>query len=108
MEEYKSSQKSFLGPWWIPIRKWFYAAWLCYEISIRFYDYGIAVYNYLITQQEMLGTTTAHIIAISGGISTFIVCSFCLTIPACYTIFKFFDSHNPTFHPLIYKIKTYL
>jgi hypothetical protein len=52
MEENNKQLKSIWGKWWEPIRKWFYPAWLLYELTVRFYENAIAVYNYFIEKQD--------------------------------------------------------
>ncbi len=107
MEEYNNHQKSIFGTWWEAIRKWFYPAWLIYETSIRFYDYALAVNNYIIEQQDYIGEITAQILAISCSVTTFLICTFYLTVPACFTLYKFFKDDKLITNPFIHKIKTY-
>lgn len=107
MEENKL-QKSIFGAWWEPIRKWFYPTWLCYEISIRFYDYAIATHNYFIAQEDYLGEIITQILAFFCSVATFIICTFYLTVPACFTLYMFFKEDKPITHSSIRKIKTYL
>ncbi|NMH89662.1 hypothetical protein [Flavivirga algicola] len=107
MEEYNNHQKSIFGAWWEPFRKWFYPAWLLYELSIRFYDYALAVYQYIIEQQNYLGEITAQTLAVFLSIATFIICAFYLTIPASLALYKFFKEDKQITNPFIYRIKTY-
>lgn len=105
MEENNKQLKSIWGSWWEPLRKWFYPAWLIYELSIRFYEYGQGVYMYFMGQQDFLGGFTAQAIAILSSAATFVICSFYLTLPACFTLFRFFTLRDLTNSPLEERIK---
>ena len=107
MEEYNKQLKSIWGNWWEPLRKWFYPTWLIYEFSIRFYDYGQSVHDYFIEQQSFIGEFGAQILAIFFSIATFIICSFYLTIPTCFTLFRFFQTKNLTNYPIEERIKRF-
>ncbi len=107
MEVYKKHQKSILGSWWEPLRKWFYPTWLVYEASIRFYGYALDVHKYFIDQHDYMGDTIAQTIAITCGIATFIICTFYLTVPACFTLYEFFKDDKPANIPLVNKLKVY-
>jgi len=97
MEEKKIALQSIWGKWWEPKRKWLYPAWLCYETTVRFYDYACATYQYAIHQQNNIGEQTAQIVAILGSVSTFAVCFAFLTLPGCLALFSFFSS-TKTYH----------
>lgn len=109
MEENHKNLHSIWGKWWDLIRKWFYPAWLSYEASIRFYDYALAVHNYFINQQDYIasyiGETGAQILDIFCSLTTFVLCSAFLTVPACFTLYKFFDSNNLTDTRFEWKMK---
>ncbi|AUP80676.1 hypothetical protein [Flavivirga eckloniae] len=96
MEKNNKQSKSIWGKWWTPIRKWFYPAWLIYEVTIRFYDYALAVHSYFMEQQNYLGEIGALILAVFCSVVTFIICTFYLTIPACFILYKFFKEDNLT------------
>ncbi len=108
MEANKNQLKSIWGKWWVPIRKWFYPAWLIYEASIRFYDYAIDLYKYTIGLQDYIGETSTQILAVFSGIITFVICSFYLTVPASLALFKFFKKEKPISHSFEDRIKTCL
>ena len=107
MEKNNAYQKSIFGKWWAAIRKWFYPAWLLYETSIRFYDYALAIYIFFTKQQDLLGVFSSQLLAVFCGISTFAICSFYLTLPACYVLYVFFKDNTPTAPKLIRRIKPY-
>lgn len=107
MEDYKEQQKPILGVWWQAIRVWFYPLWLIYETSIRFYDYSLGVHSYFIEQQYFIGETFSKILAITCGLATFLICTFYLTLPASFSLYKFFKGELPISNPLIHKIKSY-
>lgn len=106
MEEFNNQQKSVFGMWWKPIRKWFYPAWLIYETSIRFYEYALAVDKYFIELQDSIGELFAQILAITCGLTTFLICTFYLTIPACITLYEFFKEDKPS-ATFLHRIKRY-
>lgn len=89
MEEKNKQIHSIWGKWWESIRKWFYPAWLIYETSYRFNEYSISVYKYF-------GETENHTLAITASIATFIICTAFLTVPTCFTLYKFFKIDNLT------------
>lgn len=111
MEEKDKQLKSIFGKWWQPVRKWFYPTWLLYELSIRFYDYAIAVFNYLIENQEYfasyIGKVGSQISAVFCSVVTFIVCTAFLTLPACFLLYTFFKTENLTATQFEYQIKKY-
>lgn len=109
MEEKSKQVKSVWGKWWELIRKLFYPTWLFYELTIRFYDYSIDVHNYFTEQQHYLtfGEITTQFLAIFCGVLTFVVCTFFLTIPACYILYKFFKIENLTNSRFEEKMKKY-
>ncbi|QDH78119.1 hypothetical protein FKX85_03330 [Echinicola soli] len=90
--------------------KWFYPTWLGYETSIRFYDYGQSVYGYLLAQQDQIvtyvGAFGAEAMALFFGVATFAICSVFLTVPACFILYKFFESPSLTSTLLEGKLKT--
>ncbi len=92
--------KSIWGKWWAPIRKWFYPAWLIYETSVRFADYGQSVHTYFIKQQDYLGSYIGEIgaqsLALFCSMITFVICTLFLTVPACLILFNFFKVINLT------------
>ncbi|WP_271782419.1 hypothetical protein [Aquimarina algiphila] len=96
MEENNEQSKSIWGKWWIPFRKWFYPVWLVYEVSIRFYEYSLSVHIYFIEQQKYVGQIGAQTLAIFCSIATFVICTFYLTVPACFTLFKLFKEDDLT------------
>jgi hypothetical protein len=106
MEAFNNQQKSVFGTWWVPVRKWFYPAWLIYETSIRFYEYAFAVGNYFIDQGSF-GELFAQILAITCGLAAFLVCIFYLTIPACIALYAYFKDDPIMAYPSMYKIKKY-
>lgn len=96
MEEQK---KSIWGNGWASIRKWFYPAWLAYEISIRFYDYSQSVHLYFEAQQNsvsFLGKFGIQAIDAVCSTLTFVGCSVFLTAPACFLLYHFFKQENLT------------
>ncbi len=95
MEENKDL-KSIWGKWWIPIRKWFYSAWLICELSIRFYDYSQSIYLYFIRQLDVWGEIITQTLAVISSIVIFSFCTFYLTIPACIILYKFFKDEALT------------
>ncbi|MCH7407905.1 hypothetical protein MM239_00730 [Belliella sp. DSM 111904] len=101
--------KSIFGKWWQPVRKWFYPSWLLYELSIRFYDYAIAVYFYFIDMQgnftSYIGDIGLHTSAIFFSLATFIICSIFLTVPACFVLYRFFNTGGLTSTQFESKIK---
>mgnify|MGYP003631819726 CR=1 FL=1 len=111
MEEKNKQLKSIFGSWWEAVRKWFYPTWLLYELSIRFYDYAIAVYNYFIKQQDYLasyiGEIGALISAVFSSVATFIICTAFLTVPACFLLYRFFKTENLSATPFEDTIKKY-
>ncbi|WP_242205481.1 hypothetical protein [Aestuariivivens insulae] len=107
MGEFKNQQKSIFGTWWEPIRKWFYPAWLVYETSIRFYDYALSVYSYFIEQQDNIGEVITQVLAITCGLTTFLICIFYVTLPVSIILYKFFKDDKPIVNPFIHKIKKY-
>jgi hypothetical protein len=107
MEENNKQLKSIWGKWWEPIRKWFYSAWLLYELSIRFYDYAVSVHQYIMEQQSYLAEIYIQPIAIFLSVATFIICSFYLTIPTCFILYRFFTKNNFTNKTFENKIKKY-
>ena len=110
MEEKNKELRSIWGKWWEPIRKWFYPAWLIYEVSIRFNDYGNAVHTYFLNRQPQLeayiGQLGAQSLASFCSIATFTVCTLFLTLPACLILYKFFKVINLTGNPLEERFKT--
>ncbi len=111
MEEQKEQRKSIYGRRWEPVRKWFYSSWLIYELSIHFYDYAIAVHNYLIEQQGdfalRLGEMGTQASAIFCSVGTFIIYTFFLTVPAGFVLFTFFKTESLTGTQFERKIKKY-
>ena len=111
MEEKNNQLKSILGKWWEPIRKWFYPAWLIYETSIRFYEYAQSFHNYFIIQHDYItpyiGEIGAQAIDVFCRVATFSICTFFLTIPACFVLYKFFKTENLTGTQFEEKIKFY-
>ncbi|MFD2033587.1 hypothetical protein ACFSKL_02235 [Belliella marina] len=110
MEEYNKQQRSIWGKWWVPIRKWFYPAWLLYETSIRFYDYGQSVHHYFIGQQDAIasyiGKIGVQVLDVFCSVATFAICTIFLTVPACFVLYKFFKTENLTGTPFEEKMKT--
>lgn len=111
MEDKNKQLKSILGNWWKPIRKWFYPAWLLYELTVRFYDYSIGVYNYFIDQQDCfasyVGEVGTQTLAVFCGVTTFIIYTVFLTVPACFVLYKFFKTENLTNTRFEEKMKKY-
>lgn len=98
MEDKNTQLNSIFGKWWEPLRKWFYPTWLIYELSIRFYNYAITVYQYF-TQPpaffaSLLGEMAAQAFAILSSVFTFLICTIYLTVPSSFTLFKFFTIKN--------------
>lgn len=87
--------------WWIPIRKWFYPLWLAYETTLRFYEYALSAEHYFHT----LGYPT---LAIISSVISFAFCTVFLTFPACFILYKFFDTSNLTGTSLEARLKPYL
>ncbi len=106
MKEKNKQLKSVWGKWWESIRKWFYPAWLLYELSVRFYDYSEATYHYFIAQ-NYIDELGLQILAIFCSAVTFIICSLFLTVPTCFILYKFFKSGNLTDTPFEDKTKKY-
>lgn len=100
MEKQQKKTTSIWGSWWMSIRKWFYLSWFVYEVSIRFYDYSIAVYfyfnDYLNNSVASLSEIGFQILAIISSFLTFTVCTVFLTVPICFLIFEFFKTTNLT------------
>jgi hypothetical protein len=107
MEDLIKKQQSIFGRWWTAIRRWFYPAWLIYETSFRFYDYSVSVINYFIEHQDFFGEATTQVLAIFCGLATFLLCTFYLTVPSSFTLYKFFKDEKSTTNPLIINIKRY-
>ncbi len=111
MEAQKKPLKSIWGRWWEPIRKWFYPAWLIYETSIRFYEYALGVHYYLVSQQDILvpyiGNIGTQILDVFSSGVTFIVCTAFLTLPGCFTLYKFFKLDNLSGSQFEAKLKFY-
>ncbi|UTW64554.1 hypothetical protein KFE98_10570 [bacterium SCSIO 12741] len=107
MEANRIPQKSILGPWWVPIRPWFYSAWLAYELTIRFYDYGLAVYHYFLEFENHLGEFGAQALALFCGIAVFLICTSYLTLAGCVLLFKFFSTRNESGNSTEEKFKYY-
>ncbi|UZR99124.1 hypothetical protein [Chondrinema litorale] len=93
MEERYTQLKSIWGKWWEPIRKYFYPAWLIYETTVRFYEYSEATYLFFITE-NYIGELGSQSLAMFCSIATFVICSFFLTLPACFIFYKFFKLEN--------------
>lgn len=100
MEENYKQLKSIFGKWWLPVRKWFYPIWLSYELSIRFYDYTLSVNDYFIGKQAFyasyIGKIGLQTLAVFCSLSTFIICTAFLTVPACLVFYQFFKIENLT------------
>lgn len=94
MEKNTNRATSIWGKWWEAIRKWFYPAWLVYEVSIRFYEYGLSTHAYILEQQEYIGEIGAQSLAIFSAVATFVICTLYLTVPACLALYKFFTPFN--------------
>jgi len=99
--------KSVWGNWWATKRKWLYPAWLCYETTVRFYDYAYATYPYFINQQDNIGAVAAQVLAIVASVGTFAICFAFLTIPGCIALFKFFKSEKTYYTSIESQIKKY-
>ncbi|WP_298504216.1 hypothetical protein [uncultured Maribacter sp.] len=106
MEEQNTQLTSIWGKWWVPIRKWFYSAWLIYETTVRFYDYSEATYLFFITENYM-GALGSQIVAMFCSIVTFAICSFFLTVPTAFILYKFFKIENLSGTQFESKIKKY-
>lgn len=98
MEEMNIRLRSIWGKWWVPLRKWFYPLWLAYETLIRFYEYADSVQSYF-------GESGRPYLGTISGIATFAICTAFLTVPACFILFKFFDTANLTGSPIEAKVK---
>ncbi len=100
MEAQKKHKKSIWGNWWVPIRKWFYPAWLIYEVTVRFYVYTLAIHQYFKNGDHniasYIGEIGAQVLDILSSSITFIGCTAFLTIPSCYILYKFFEFDNLT------------
>ncbi|NMM47631.1 hypothetical protein [Marinigracilibium pacificum] len=111
MEEKNKLQKSIFGKWWKPVRQWFYPTWLLYELTIRFYDYAIAVHNFFIERPDYfasyIGEISTQSLAVFCSVATFIICSAFLTVPACFILYKFFKIELLTDTQFEYKMKKY-
>lgn len=111
MEENNKQLKSIWGKWWEPIRKWFYPAWLLYELTVRFYENAIAVYNYFIEKQDSfdsyLGEIGTQTLAVFCSVATFVICTFFLTASTCFILYKFFKIENLTDTKFERKLKIY-
>ncbi len=111
MEATTIQLQSIWGAWWVPIRKWFYPAWLVYETAIRCYDYGLWVYHYFDPQAHSIipyiGETASQVLAIVSGVVTFMICAVFLIVPASMTLFHFFNKANVTNTPLEHRLKKY-
>ena len=111
MEAQNKQKKSILGTWWEPIRKWFYPSWLVYETSIRFYDYTQSVHNYIEKQHDYIASNIGEIgflmLDVLCSISTFVICTAFLTIPACFLLYTFFKEDNLTGSKLEEKMKPF-
>ena len=109
IEKHKSYQKSIWGQWWVPVRKWFYPAWLVYETSLRFYDYTKGVHQYFTERQcdiaVHIGRTGAQVLNTFCSTVTFAGCTAFLTIPACFVLYHFFKADNLTATNLENKLK---
>lgn len=96
----QKQRKSIWGMWWEPFRKWFYPAWLIYEISVRFYDYSTEVHNYFRKNHSEIvlftGEVGAQVLDALSSSITFIGCSVFLTIPASLALHQFFKTENLT------------
>ena len=93
--------KSIWGYWWEPVRKWFYPAWLLYELSYRFYQYAIAAHHYIAEMSN-------PILAVFGAVVSFIFCTASLTVSACFILYKFYKTANLTNTSIEKTIKRYL
>lgn len=103
---------SIWGNWWIPVRKWFYPAWLCYETTYRFYDYALGTYEYVAQPSSqllaLLGSVATHGLALLCSTITFLICSAFLTVPACIILYHFFNTVDLTGTALEQKMKIIL
>ncbi|SFS93158.1 hypothetical protein SAMN04487906_2174 [Zhouia amylolytica] len=112
MEATNKQLTSIWGPWWVPVRRWFYPAWLIYETSCRFYNYSIDVYLYIHHSQggitTYIGDTATQVLAILGGLATFLICTAFLTAPTSFILFKFFEKEGLTGSILETQIKRFL
>lgn len=106
MEENNKQLKSIWGKWWEPIRKWFYPAWLIYETTVRFFDYSEAIYLFFIVQ-NYLGELGSQILAVFCSVTTFAICSFFLTVPTTFILYKFFKTETLPGTQFESKIKKY-
>lgn len=98
MEETNIRLQSIWGKWWEPIRKWFYPLWLAYETSMRFIEYAVSVQNYF----DELGYPALSLIF---GVATLVICTAFLTVPACFILFRFFNTSNLTSTQIESKLK---
>lgn len=109
MEELQNQSQSIFGKWWLPIRIWFYPAWLLYELSIRFYGYALDIYHYIFKNLEFIfpdiNLTLTQITAGSFAFIAFAICFVYLTVPACYILFLFFKRGNLTKSKFELKLK---
>lgn len=105
MERNTKKLRSIWGKWWEPLRKWFYPVWLIYETSIRFYDYAQAVHIYIVEQLSSIGEIGVQAAAIFCAIATFAICTVFLTAPACFVLYKLFETENLSNTPLEEKTK---
>lgn len=100
MKEKNHEQASIWGKWWLPVRKWFYSIWLGYELTTRFYEYALSVHSYFQSEHDYLaaqmGNMGHQLLDLFCSVSTFVVCTIYLTIPACYVLFRFFQEKKPT------------
>ncbi|GEM_PF-1530755 len=100
IEKHTSYQQSIWGKWWVPIRKWFYPAWLVYETSVRFYEYTKAVHLYFEEQYDHLfssiGAIGARSLDLLCSAITFTGCTIFLTVPAGFVLYRFFKVDNLT------------
>ncbi|GGH38748.1 hypothetical protein IA57_04435 [Mangrovimonas yunxiaonensis] len=108
MEENKTVNKSIWGTWWTAFRKWFYPAWLIYETVIRFYDYALGVYHYIILQEQIWGVKMAQPVALLASSLTFAICFFFLTVPASMALFRYFNTKDLASNSTEQKIKRFL
>lgn len=111
MANQNSNLKSFLGPYWSSFRKWFYPAWLIYETSYRFYGYSLGVHEYLSVSQDSIsvyiGAFGADALSLFCSVSTFLICTLFLTVPACVLLFQLFVHRNLTGLQIEERIKFY-
>lgn len=111
MEENNKQMPSIFGKWWVPVRKWFYPAWLVYELSLRFYGYSLGVQNYFMNHYDYLSSFLGHsgtsIITAFCVAATFILCFLFLTLPAGYVLYYFFKQENVTATRFEPKLKKY-